>query len=258
MSAILSSQRLAGRRTLVTGAAGGMGSAVARRFAAEGARVAITDVAAAQLDRIAAELREVGAEPLCYPADVADQEQVAATVDAVAEAFGGIDVLYNNAGVRLVGRDGPVDRLDRTVWDRTLAVNATGAFLFCKYALPHLLRSRAGVILNVSSTAGLGGDSEAHAYGASKGALIALTKGIAQRFGREGLRANVICPGLIETPMLDAALESEELTRRLLAQVALRRIGRPEEVAAYAAFLASEEASYVTSSVIEIHGGLVK
>jgi 3-oxoacyl-[acyl-carrier protein] reductase len=114
------------------------------------------------------------------------------------------------------------------------------------------------VILNVSSTAGLGGDSEAHAYGASKGALIALTKGIAQRFGREGLRANVICPGLIETPMLDAALEGEELTRRLLAQVALRRIGRPEEVAAYAAFLASEEASYVTSSVIEIHGGLVK
>jgi NAD(P)-dependent dehydrogenase (short-subunit alcohol dehydrogenase family) len=242
----------------VTGAVGAMGSAVARRFAAEGARLAITDLAAEPLERLAAELREVGAEALSYPADVADEEQVAAAVDAVAQALGGIDVLYNNAGVRLVGQDGPVDRLERTVWDATLAVNATGAFLFCKHALPHLLRSPAGVILNVSSTAGIGGDSEAHAYGASKGALIALTKGIAQRFGREGLRANVLCPGLIDTPMLDAALEGEELTQMLLAQVALGRVGRPEEVAAYAAFLASDEASYVTSSVIEIHGGLAK
>jgi NAD(P)-dependent dehydrogenase (short-subunit alcohol dehydrogenase family) len=242
----------------VTGAVGAMGSAVARRFAAEGARLAITDLAAEPLELLTAELREVGAETLSYPADVADEEQVAAAVDAVVEALGGIDVLYNNAGVRLVGQDGPVDRLERTVWDATLAVNATGAFLFCKHALPHLLRSPAGVILNVSSTAGIGGDSEAHAYGASKGALIALTKGIAQRFGREGLRANVLCPGLIDTPMLDAALEGEELTQMLLAQVALGRVGRPEEVAAYAAFLASDEASYVTSSVIEIHGGLAK
>jgi NAD(P)-dependent dehydrogenase (short-subunit alcohol dehydrogenase family) len=255
---ILSSRRLVGRRALVTGAAGGMGRAVARRFAAEGARVALTDLATEPLERIVAELREVGAGAVAYPADVVDEEQVAAAVDAVAEAFGGIDVLYNNAGVRLVGQDGPVDRLDRAVWDATFAVNATGAFLFCKHALPHLLRSPAGVILNVSSTAGSGGDSEAHAYGASKGALIALTKGIAQRFGRAGLRANVICPGLIETRMLDAALEREELTQALLAQVALGRVGRPEEVAAYAAFLASDEASYVTASVIEIHGGLVK
>jgi NAD(P)-dependent dehydrogenase (short-subunit alcohol dehydrogenase family) len=242
----------------VTGAVGAMGSAVARRFAAEGARLAITDLAAEPLELLTAELREVGAETLSYPADVADEEQVAAAVDATAQGLGGIDVLYNNAGVRLVGQDGPVDRLERTVWDATLAVNATGAFLFCKHALPHLLRSPAGVILNVSSTAGIGGDSEAHAYGASKGALIALTKGIAQRFGREGLRANVLCPGLIDTPMLDAALEGEELTQMLLAQVALGRVGRPEEVAAYAAFLASDEASYVTSSVIEIHGGLAK
>jgi NAD(P)-dependent dehydrogenase (short-subunit alcohol dehydrogenase family) len=235
-----------------------MGRAVTRRFAAEGARLAITDLPAEALERLVAELREVGVEARSYPADVADEEQVAAAVEAAAAALGGIDVLYNNAGVRLVGQDGPVDRLDRVVWDGTLAVNATGAFLFCKHALPHLLRSPAGVILNVSSTAGIGGDSEAHAYGASKGALIALTKGIAQRFGREGLRANVICPGLIDTPMLDAALGGEELTRALLAQVALGRVGRPEEVAAYAAFLASDEASYVTSSVIEIHGGLAK
>jgi NAD(P)-dependent dehydrogenase (short-subunit alcohol dehydrogenase family) len=235
-----------------------MGRAVTHRFAAEGARVAVTDVDADQLERLAGELREVGADALCYAADVADEEQVAAVVEATAEAFGGLDVLYNNAGVRLVGRDGPVDGLDLNVWDETFAVNVTGAFLFCKHALPHLLRSPAGVILNVSSTAGVGGDSEAHAYGASKGALIALTKGIAQRFGRDGLRANVICPGLIETPMLDAAFAGEARTQALLAQVALGRVGQPEEVAAYAAFLASEDASYVTSSVIEIHGGLVK
>jgi NAD(P)-dependent dehydrogenase (short-subunit alcohol dehydrogenase family) len=252
------SQRLLGRRVLVTGAAGGMGAAVARRFAAEGARVAVTDQAAGPLARLRGELRELAPDAVACPVDVRDEQEVAAAVRAVVAAFGGLDVLYNNAGIRLAGRDGPVDRLERWVWDETFAVNVTGAFLFCKHALPHLLSSPSPVILNVSSTAGLGGDAEAHAYGASKGALVALTKGIAQRFGREGLRAVVICPGLIDTPMLDAALEDETLTRALVEQTALGRIGRPEEVAACAAFLASDEASYVTSSVVEIHGGLVK
>jgi NAD(P)-dependent dehydrogenase (short-subunit alcohol dehydrogenase family) len=250
--------RLAGKRIIVTGASGGQGVAVARRFADEGARLCLTDVDQPALSELGDALAARGYEVITRPADIRQEAEVQAVVTAAAEAFGGLDVLYNNAGIRWAGRDGPVDGLELDVWNDTLAVNATGSFLFSKHALPLLLRERRGVLINVSSTAGLGGDPEAHAYAASKGALIALTRSIAQRFGDSGLRAVVLCPGLIETPMLDAALEGEAMTRDLLDAIALGRIGTSDEVAAVAAFLASDDASYLTSCVVEVHGGLVK
>ena len=256
MSAATVPGRLSGRRALLTGAAGGMGRTVAERFLAEGATVVLTDLPGPRLDETLAAVEGRGGVH-ALPADLRDESAVRALVDGAAEALGGLDVIYNNAGVRFGDRDGGVDTIDLEVWETTLAVNVTGTFLVCKHAIPHLLRERDPVIVNVASMAGLGGDVFAHAYSASKGAMLALTKSMAHRWGPDGLRAVAICPGMIDTEMLSpvkAGADTDELT----ATTALRRLGRPEEIAGVAAFLASSDASFVTASFVEVHGGLAK
>lgn len=255
----MGAQRLEGRRCLVTGAVGGQGVAVSRRFAAEGASLALTDLDGERVQALAAELRDGGATAVGVAADVTDEAQVVSAVAAGVDVLGGLDVLYNNAGVLLTGADCPSEDLDRSTWDRVLAINATGVFLFCKHALPHLLEAAPGsVILNVGSVASYRGDAHFHAYAASKGALLAYTVSLAQNYGPRGLRANIICPGFVETPMVSTFLEDPELVASVTGITALRRMGKPEEVAAYAAFLASTEAAYVTDSVVTVHGGLAK
>ncbi|MDE0652771.1 MAG: SDR family NAD(P)-dependent oxidoreductase [bacterium] len=252
-------QRLKGRRCLVTGAVGGQGAAVSRRFAAEGASLVVTDLDAGRVEDVAAELRDGGATAVGVAADVRDEAEVAAVVEVAVDALGGLDVLYNNAGVLLAHADRPSEELERSTWDEVLAINATGVFLFCKHAIGPLLEAAPGsVILNVGSAASYRGDSHFHAYAASKGALLAYTASLAQKYGPQGLRANLICPGFVETPMVATFLEDPELVAQVEAVTALRRMGKPTEIAAYAAFLASEEASYVTDSIVTAHGGLVK
>jgi NAD(P)-dependent dehydrogenase (short-subunit alcohol dehydrogenase family) len=251
-------RRLEGRRALITGAARGQGRAVAARFAAEGARVIVSDRDAEAVDGLVGELRATGAEATAVVADVRDEAQVERVVACAVESLGGLDVLYNNAGVYWTDRDGPVDRLPRDVWDDVMAINATGSYLFCRYAVPHLLASGSGVILNVSSVAGYAGDPDCHAYAASKGALIALTASLAQRYGPQGLRAVALCPGFIETPMTSSFLGDASVAGRIAGATALRRVGTADEVATVAAFLASDEAAFVTSVVVPVHGGLVK
>jgi NAD(P)-dependent dehydrogenase (short-subunit alcohol dehydrogenase family) len=250
--------QLHSRRILVTGAAGGQGAAVARRFAAEGAALALSDLPGPQLEALAAEIHGSGSTVTALPGDVRDEDQVTAVVRAAAEHLDGLDVLYNNAGVYLPDRDAPVDRLEREVFDEVMAINTTSVFLFAKHAIPHLLESRDGVLINVASVAAYAGDPECHAYAASKGALIALTRSIAQRYGPQGLRALVICPGFIATPMVDWLLADPAATAGVVDSTALRRVGRPDEVAAVATFLASTASSFVTSTEIDVHGGLVK
>jgi NAD(P)-dependent dehydrogenase (short-subunit alcohol dehydrogenase family) len=255
----MSAQRLEGRRCLVTGAAGGQGAAVSRRFAVEGAAVAVTDLDTGRVEDLATELRDAGATAVGVAADVADEAQVASAVATAVESFGGLDVLYNNAGVLFTDADRPSEDLERSTWDQVMAINATGVFLFCKHALPHLLEAAPGsVILNVGSAASYRGDPHFHAYAASKGALLAYTASLAQNYGPRGLRANLICPGFVETPMVSTFLEDPDLVATVAGATALRRMGAPSEIAAYAAFLASTEASYVTDSIVTVHGGLVK
>ena len=253
------SARLNGRRCLVTGATGGQGAAVSRRLASEGARVAVSDVSQEAVDALLAELHALGADAVGRPGDCRDEAEVAAVVETAASAFGGLDVLYNNAGVLLADRDGPVEGLERSVWDEVIAVNTTSVFLFCKHAIEHLLASAPGsVILNVGSVASYAGDAEYHAYSASKSALIGYTASLSQRYGPAGVRANLICPGFVETPMVSQWTEDPVASAPILDATALRRFGQPDEIAAYAAFLASDEASFVTGSVVTVHGGLVK
>lgn len=255
----MGAQRLEGRRCLVTGATGGQGAAVSRRFAAEGASVAVTDLGDEAVQALAAELRDGGTTAVGVAADVREEMQVAGVVEAAVGALGGLDVLYNNAGVLLTDADRPSEDLERSAWDEVLAINATGVFLFCKHALTALLEAAPGsVILNVGSAASYRGDPHFHAYAASKGALLAYTASLAQNYGPRGLRANLICPGFVETPMVSTFIEDPELVATVAGATALRRMGAPEEIAAYAAFLASTEASYVTDSVVTVHGGLVK
>ena len=254
----MDAQRLDGRRCLVTGAVGGQAprSAAGSR---EGAALAVTDLDAARVEDLAAELRDGGTTAVGVAADVRDEAQVANVVATAVQSLGGLDVLYNNAGVLLTDADRPSEDLERSTWDEVLAINATGVFLFCKHALGPLLEAAPGsVILNVGSAASYRGDAHFHAYAASKGALLAYTASLAQNYGPRGLRANLICPGFVETPMVATFLEDPELVAQVAGVTALRRMGKPTEIAAYAAFLASEEASYVTDSIVTAHGGLVK
>ena len=204
------------------------------------------------------ELSRSDVEAVGFAGDIRREGDVASVVNGAVQAMGGLDVLYNNAGVYWAGRDAPVDRLERDVWDEVISINTTSAFLFAKHSLPHFLRAGSGVLLNVASVAAYAGDPACHAYAASKAALIGLTKSIAQCYGSRGVRANVICPGFIDTPMVDWLTLDEDALSRIVAATALRRVGSADEVAAVAAFLASSEASFMTSSVVTVHGGLVK
>lgn len=244
--------RLEGKVALVTGAADGMGRAAARLFAAEGARVGVLDVNAEGAEAVAAEIREA-ALPLA--ADVSRSAEVEQAVEALVARFGGLHVLYNNAGVWLPG-DGPVTELDEAAWERTLAVNLNGVFYCCRHGIPHLVRAGGGSVINTSSPVAIRPEPVYDAYTASKGAVISLTRSIAQSYARQGVRANVLMPGTIATPMTLPALQQDsgyaDFARRMTV---LGRFGTPEEVARVALFLASDESSYVTGAIQWVDGG---
>lgn len=229
--------RLDDKVALVTGAASGIGACCAQRFTNEGATVIGLDLDGSDLI-----------------ADVRDEDAVRAAVDEAASRHGRIDILVNAAGV---GGGGPVHALAKAEWDRVIDINLTGTFLASKAALAHMMPAKSGSIIHLASIEGLWGSDMLSAYNASKGGVVLLTKQMAIDYGRMGIRVNCLCPGFIETPMTEMLRVPgmETYRDRIGAQHMMGRWGRPEEVAACAAFLASEDASFVTGHALVVDGG---
>jgi NAD(P)-dependent dehydrogenase (short-subunit alcohol dehydrogenase family) len=248
--------RLAGRVALITGAASGIGREAAALFAAEGARVAIADLDPAAGEAAAEALRRAGGEACFVRCDVSRAADVQAAVAAAEERFGALHVLFNNAGV-FPGADGsPVDTPEE-VFDRVLAVNLKGVFLGCKFGIPALLRAGGGSIVNTASfVAVMGAATSQVAYTASKGGVLAMTREIAVEYARQGIRANALCPGPVDTPLLAELLREPAARARRLVHVPMGRLAQASEVARAALFLASDDSSYVNGATFLVDGGI--
>ena len=242
------------KRALVTGAAGGIGRATAERLASEGARVALVDVDA---DGLATAAAAAGADALALQADVRDEEAVRDAVERAAATLGGLDVVVPNAAIQLVGSDDRADRLERAVWQETVDVNLTGAFLTAKHGARALLASGGGAVVCIASPAGTHGIARGlQAYSASKAGMVGLVRAMAADYAGEAIRVNAVLPGITETPMNRWWTDDPAMRAQVLAPVPLGRAARAEEIAAVAAFLASDDASYVTGALWTVDGGL--
>jgi 3alpha(or 20beta)-hydroxysteroid dehydrogenase len=238
---------------LITGAGGGIGTATARAFVAQGASVLLTDLSLDAVQSVATELSDADGSVHAMALDVTDEDSWQAAVAEAVARFGGLDTLVNVAGI--VEWPGVQDT-DRSTWDRVIAVNQTGTWLGMKVAMPALLESGDASIVNTSSILGIIGGGGATAYHASKGAVRLITKTAAVEYAARGVRVNSIHPGVIDTPMIDEILETEGDQQSDVHRTPMKRAGTPQEVAAGIVFLASSEASFVTGSELVIDGGI--
>jgi NAD(P)-dependent dehydrogenase (short-subunit alcohol dehydrogenase family) len=245
--------RLDGKVALITGAASGMGRVAARLFASEGARVMLADVSDEAGEDAAAEIGDAAA---FVHADVSRALDAERMVTATVERFGSLDVLYNNAGIFPADDAGVTDTPEST-WDRVMAINLKGVFLGCKFGVPAMLEGDGGSIVNVASFVALMGAATPQvAYTASKGGVLAMTREIAVEFARRGIRANALCPGPIETPLLQELMSDPARRQRRLVHIPVGRLGLAEEIANAALFLASDESSFVTGATFVVDGGI--
>jgi NAD(P)-dependent dehydrogenase (short-subunit alcohol dehydrogenase family) len=244
--------RLQGKVAVITGAASGIGRASARRFAAEGARVCVVDLADEAGEQVAAEI-----DGLYVHADVTSEEEVARMYARAAEHFGGIDVLFNNAGI---SPPDDVSVLDTSVeaWQRVQDINLRSVFLGCKHGIPYLLERGGGSVVNTASfVAVMGAATSQISYTASKGGVLALSRELGVEFARRGVRVNALCPGPVNTPLLQELFAADPVqAERRLVHLPMGRFAEAEEIAAAACFLASDDAAYVTASTFLVDGGL--
>jgi NAD(P)-dependent dehydrogenase (short-subunit alcohol dehydrogenase family) len=249
--------RLQDKVSIITGGASGMGRVAARMFAAEGAQVVVADVTEPAAQSVVDEITAAGGRAIAVAADVSREADAKRMVDAAVDAFGRVDVLYNNAGI-MPEADHSVIDTSVDDWDRVMAVNVRGVFLGCKYAIPKMVEQGSGSVINISSFVALIGCSNPQdAYTASKGAVLALTKSLAVQFAPKGVRTNAICPGPVETPLLmDWLVKDEEAKRIRLARNPTGRFGRPEEIVHMAIYLASDESRWTNGAAMVVDGGI--
>ena len=244
-----------GKVAIVTGGAKGIGGGIAERFVEAGASVCIFDLDGEGARQAMHRLRDKG-RVMAIEGDVSNEDDALRAIERTVNHFGSLDVLVNNAGIEV---SGSIVEMESSVWDRQLAVNLKGAFLFSKHAIPHML-SRGGAIINISSVRAFVSYAWGIAYDSSKAALIGFTRTLALDHGKDGIRVNAICPGYIDTPLMDKWLKTvsnpEETMREVLGAHPLGRIGTPRDIAEVALFLASDAASFITGTTLVVDGGM--
>jgi NAD(P)-dependent dehydrogenase (short-subunit alcohol dehydrogenase family) len=249
--------KLAGLVAIVTGAGSGIGRAIAQAFAQEQAKVVIVDWNREGGERAAREIQQSGGHASYRCVDVSKSHEVEALMERVAREYGRLDVLVNNAAVQFLAQLVETREED---WDRLHGVNLKGVFLCCKSAIPRMIASGGGAIINIASVLGFVGDPDLAAYCAAKGGVIALTKAAALGYGPKGVRINCICPGDVDTPLFQEYIgkdsDPERLRTEIFSKYALRRVARPEDIARAAVFLASGDSSFITGSTMVVDGGL--
>ncbi|MDX6511838.1 MAG: hypothetical protein QOE36_1342 [Gaiellaceae bacterium] len=245
--------RLEGKVAVITGAGGGMGREAALLFSEEGAQVCVADVNGEAAETVAAEARDAFA----FEVDVSDSDSVRRMLEATAERYGGIDVLYNNAGISPAD-DASILETEPDAWQRVQDVNTKGVYLCCKHGIPHLLERGGGSVINVASFVALVGAATSQiSYTASKGAVLALSRELAVQFARQGVRVNALCPGPVETPLLLRIFGDDPAAyERRRIHLPMGRLAKPREIVNAALFLASDESSYVNGATFLVDGGL--
>ncbi len=248
--------RLENKVALITGAGGGIGRASSLLFAAEGARIVCVDLNEATVAETVEMVTAAGGDAITVKADVSSDDDSRVMVAAAEETFGGLHVMFNNAGI-MHSDDGDSQSTSEAIWDLTMNINAKGVFLGCKHGIPAIKRSGGGSIINTASfVAHLGAATPQIAYTASKGAVLALTRELAVVHAREGIRINALCPGPLRTELLMKFLDTDEKKQRRLVHVPMGRFGLAEEMAKSALFLASDDSSYVTGTEFLVDGGI--
>ena len=245
--------RLDHRVAVVTGASKGIGEAIARALAAAGARVVVSSRKLDAVERVAGAIRDAGGDAHAVAANVGNLDEARALVDATVERYGGVDVVVNNAATNPVF--GPVLEADDAAFEKIMAVNVKGPLELCRRAYPSMKARGGGAIVNVSSIGGVSPEPGLGLYSMSKAALVSLTKVLAQEWGADGIRANVICPGLIQTKFSQALWQDERILRHMMMQQPIQRVGQPEDVAGLALLLASDAGAYCTGGVYMVEGG---
>jgi len=248
---LATAKQFEGKAAIVTGGGAGIGREIARMLASEGACVAIPDYNREAAEEAAAELEGLGAKAIAFQADVADSQRMDEVVAATVEAFGGVHILVNNAGIT---RDNLLLRMSREQWDAVIRTNLTGVYVATHAVLRQMLRQKAGSIVSIASVIGLMGNAGQTNYAASKAGIIGFTKSLAREVASRGIRVNAIAPGYIETEM--TAKLPEEARKAILDQVPIPRLGQPEDVARAVRFLCSDDASYITGVCLRVDGGL--
>ena len=251
--------RLGNKVAVITGVGTGQGRAASILFAKEGAKIVGCDWKREDGDETTRRVKTAGGEMVFLKADVSSSADCENVIRTAIKSFGRIDILYNNAGVGFSSPLSMGDILDTPEedWDRVLAINLKSMFLMCKFAIPEMIASGGGSIVNTASIAALIGSEAAHAYTASKGGMIALARALAVEFGPKNIRVNTICPGAIDTPMLAPVLEPLRESGRPLMDSPIRRLGTPEDIANCALYLASDESSFVTGAEFVVDGGYI-